>query len=903
MTLTAPPRHPGVADATRPHPTRQTSAAPAASRTLISDAELSRGRRGSSTGSCWRRHAAVRAGVPLPAVLDGHRRGEGTGRVRAAGADARPADVRSRRPTRRVGPAADRAVTSLNTAVLRDRRLADPARRRRRRRVRPVQAAPDASARWCSAAMLASLMLPAAALLVPAYLTVVDVPIFAREPAQHAVGAVAARRRQRVQHLRAQAVLRPDPRRSARLGRHRRRGPAAHAVEHRAAAVPPGARRGVDLRRSSAIWKDFLWPLLVLQDPEAQTLSVALSRLSNTSQVPPDRDDGRPGHRQHPDGRRLPDLPAQHHQRPVRRRAEGLTPLPSAATIRRSTSTAAHARSDSLDGKQVPRVHSRQPARGGGTRSSTRSTRAASPTATATASATSPASASRLAIWPTSGSTRSGSAPGTRRRWPTPATTSPTTATSTRSSAPCAEAEALIAEAHAAGIRIIIDIVPNHISDAAPVVPGGAGRRPGVRRERDLFWFRPGRGPDGDEPPNDWVVHFGGTTWTRTADPDGTPGDWYLHLFAPGAARPQLGPPAGARGVRGRPAVLVRPRRRRHPDRLGRAAGARTRRCPRSTRRPRAPVHRPRRGARDLPGWRRIADSYPGDRALIGEVWLPDAQRFANYLRPDELHTAFNFDFLGCPWDPGGCAQCIDDTLRRPRPGRRPRHLGAVQPRRDPARHPVRPGGHLVQLRRQARGRARPTSSSATGRARAAALLCLALPGSAYVYQGEELGLWEVEDIPAELRQDPMWHRSGHTDPGRDGCRVPLPWSGVTSRRSASARAGAAARPWLPQPADWKDRTAQAQTGDPHSMLELYRQALRMRRAEPALGDGAMPLAAVAARRAGVRPRTRASPASSTSPTARRAAARARGRPARQRAARRRPAPARHRGLAAAALI
>jgi alpha-glucosidase len=124
-------------------------------------------------------------------------------------------------------------------------------------------------------------------------------------------------------------------------------------------------------------------------------------------------------------------------------------------------------------------------------------------------------------------------------------------------------------------------------------------------------------------------------------------------------------------------------------------------------------------------------------------------------------------------------------------------------------------------------------------RARAAALLTLALPGSAYVYQGEELGLWEVEDIPYELRQDPMWHRSGHTDPGRDGCRVPLPWSGMEPPFGFSP-VGAPASPWLPQPLDWKDRTVQAQSGDPYSMLELYRTALRIRRAEPALGDGGL---------------------------------------------------------------
>jgi alpha-glucosidase len=124
-------------------------------------------------------------------------------------------------------------------------------------------------------------------------------------------------------------------------------------------------------------------------------------------------------------------------------------------------------------------------------------------------------------------------------------------------------------------------------------------------------------------------------------------------------------------------------------------------------------------------------------------------------------------------------------------------------------------------------------------RARAAALLMLALPGGAYVYQGEELGLPEVEDLPESVLQDPIWERSGHTDRGRDGCRVPIPWSGQSAPFGFSPE-GALAAPWLPQPADWGERSVAAQTGDETSMLELYRRALRMRREHPALGDGTL---------------------------------------------------------------
>jgi alpha-glucosidase len=124
-----------------------------------------------------------------------------------------------------------------------------------------------------------------------------------------------------------------------------------------------------------------------------------------------------------------------------------------------------------------------------------------------------------------------------------------------------------------------------------------------------------------------------------------------------------------------------------------------------------------------------------------------------------------------------------------------------------------------------------------TRRARAAILLALALPGSAYVYQGEELGLPEVADLPDEVLQDPMWRRSNGADRGRDGCRVPLPWSGSEPPFGFSPPAAAAA-PWLPQPGAWRDLTAEAERADPGSMLNLYREALRLRRAEDSLGDG-----------------------------------------------------------------
>ncbi|MEH0928824.1 glycoside hydrolase family 13 protein [Micromonospora sp. CPCC 205558] len=395
-----------------------------------------------------------------------------------------------------------------------------------------------------------------------------------------------------------------------------------------------------------------------------------------------------------------------------------------------------------------------------------------------------------------------------------------------------AEVEALIAEAHALGIRTIVDVVPNHCSDAHPWFQAALAGGPGAP-ERDLFWFRPGRGPNGDERPTDWVGEFGGETWTRTTNPDGTPGDWYLHLFAPQQPDFNWDHPRvreefedilrfwfdrGVDGIRIDSAGLlvkdgtlpeVRPDQP-HPfhDLDG--------------------VHEIYRG------WRRVADEY-ADRALIGEVWLPDRQRFANYLRPDELHAAFNFDFLGCAWDAAALRESIDGTLSAHAPVNAPATW--VLSNHDVTRHVTRYGRADTRFSFAAKREGIPTDLElGTRRARAAALLSLSLPGAAYIYQGEELGLYEVEDIPYALRQDPMWERSGRIDPGRDGCRVPLPWAGDEPPFEFSPEGAAA--PWLPQPADWKDRTASAQTGDSASMLELYRAAIQARRAEPALGDG-----------------------------------------------------------------
>lgn len=228
--------------------------------------------------------------------------------------------------------------------------------------------------------------------------------------------------------------------------------------------------------------------------------------------------------------------------------------------------------------------------------------------------------------------------------------------------------------------------------------------------------------------------------------------------------------------------------------------------------------------------WRRILDEYPGERIAVAEAWTPTVERTANYVRPDELHQAFNFQYLGTAWDAAELRTVIDSSLAAMRPVDAPATW--VLSNHDVTRHATRfanpPGGTQI--------RERGDRELGLRRARAATLLMLALPGSAYVYQGEELGLPDVTDLPDEVRQDPSFFRASGQDGFRDGCRVPIPWSGTAAPYGFGPAQGGPS--WLPQPAEWAELSVEAQTGDPTSTLELYRSALAIRRADAALGAG-----------------------------------------------------------------
>lgn len=386
-----------------------------------------------------------------------------------------------------------------------------------------------------------------------------------------------------------------------------------------------------------------------------------------------------------------------------------------------------------------------------------------------------------------------------------------------------AEAEKLIAQAHHAGLRVLLDIVPNHTSDQHKWFQAALA---GNEEARQRYIFRPGKGQDGAAPPNDWTSAFGGSAWTRVSD-----GSWYLHLFAP--AQPDLNwrhPQVRAefedilafwfdRGVDGF-RIDVAHGLIKDPDLpdLGSTTAEQLLAAPDRNDHP----HWDQEEVQEIyEGWRRLADSYDPPRTFVAEVWIGDPVRMARYLRPGRLHTAFNFDFLRAAWTAHDLRGVIERTITE---------LGApptwVLSNHDMVRVATRYGRPMGQELAPV-GTAPVDLTLGTRRARAAALLMLGLPGGAYIYQGEELGLPEVEDLPESSLQDPTWERSEHADRGRDGCRVPFPWHSDGASFGFSEES---TRPWLPAPAWFAEYSVECEQQTPQSTLRLYQRALQLRR-------------------------------------------------------------------------
>jgi alpha-glucosidase len=377
-----------------------------------------------------------------------------------------------------------------------------------------------------------------------------------------------------------------------------------------------------------------------------------------------------------------------------------------------------------------------------------------------------------------------------------------------------ADLDGLMADAKALGLRVIVDLVPNHTSHEHSWFRAALAAGPDSP-ERGRYIFRAGRGRNGEDPPNDWLSRFGGPAWSRVAD-----GEWYLHLFTPEQPDLNWRNPEVAeefesilrfwldRGVDGFRVDVAHGlfKDPAFPD-AGEGQDYRlvTDRKP-SPHWDQDDVHELYRS------WRKIVDSY-GDRILVAEAWVHPLERLARYIRPDEMHQAFNFHFLQTPWSAAELRRSIEWSIATSG------EVGAIPTwvlsNHDVERHVSRYGGGIIGHRR----------------ARAALLLMLALPGSTYLYQGEELGLPFV-DLPDSALRDPVWERSRHTVRGRDGSRVPMPWGGDEPPFQFGPNGTAT---WLPVPRSWRGLTVEAQAADPESMLSLYRQALRLRRQESAL--------------------------------------------------------------------
>lgn len=402
------------------------------------------------------------------------------------------------------------------------------------------------------------------------------------------------------------------------------------------------------------------------------------------------------------------------------------------------------------------------------------------------------------------------------------------------------DVDTLVEQAHARGIRVLLDLVPNHSSSEHPWFVELLAAGPGSPAW-DRYVVREGRGPNREEPPNNWRSVFHGRGWSQILDAEGEPtGYWYLHLFD--TTQPDLNwdnPEVHAefrdilrfwfdRGIDGFRIDVAHG--------LVKEAGLPDFAYPEDGDPDATPAmfdedvaHAPfwdQDGVHEIyREWRRVADEYDPPRVFCGETWVPNPERFARYQRPDELHTSFNFVYLEAGWDGERMRKAIDDTIAdHARVGAPPTW---VLSNHDVIRHRTRlaPVDDATGERDLERG---------LRRARAATVFTLALPGSMYIYQGEELGLPEVVDLPDEVRQDPAWFRSGGTDGRRDGCRVPIPWAGD----APSYGFGPGSASWLPQPADWSTMSVLTEQGVDGSTLELYRSALRARRESTALGEG-----------------------------------------------------------------
>jgi len=400
----------------------------------------------------------------------------------------------------------------------------------------------------------------------------------------------------------------------------------------------------------------------------------------------------------------------------------------------------------------------------------------------------------------------------------------------------------LIETAHALGLRVIADMVPNHTSSDHKWFREALDTKPGDKK-RDRYIFRNGKGKDGSRRPNNWQSVFGGSMWDRLRGEDGTPEQWYLHIFD--SSQPDLNwenPWVREqfkdilrfwldRGVDGFRVDVAHGMIKKaglpdySPPKAGASMGGEAD----------DPPYWGQDGVHEIwREWHDVLAEYEGDRVLCAEAWVGPLTKMALWVRPDEMHQAFNFDYMFAGWTAKDQRRVIDESIAAFG------GVGApptwVLSNHDVVRHASRlaltadsPQGDGIGPK----SKGKPDPVVGLRRARAATALMLALPGGAYLYQGEELGLPEVIELPDSARQDPTWFRTKGKKYGRDGCRVPIPWEANAPGYGFNTTGAA----WLPQPAEWAVYARDAQEGVPGSTLTMYEDALRLRRAKR-LGSG-----------------------------------------------------------------
>ena len=401
----------------------------------------------------------------------------------------------------------------------------------------------------------------------------------------------------------------------------------------------------------------------------------------------------------------------------------------------------------------------------------------------------------------------------------------------------------LVAESHSLGLKVIVDLVPNHSSSEHEWFKLALQAEPGSP-ERDRYIFRDGKGESGELPPTNWRSVFGGSAWTRVTEADGKAGQWYLHLFDSSQPdwnweNPEIIDEFNSilrfwldRGADGFRIDVAHSMKKdwNFPDldesNSDSYGGALTE----------ADIPHPfwnREGVHDINRrWRSVLDEYD-DRAMCAEAWVMPLSRMAKWVRPDEYHQTFNFGYLDCPWDATKLRSVIDESLAAFG------GVGApstwVLSNHDVVRHTSRFG--LTENPPQGQGigpeHKQPNEKLGLRRARAASAFMLGLPGGAYLYQGEELGLPEHSTLEHRYRQDPTYFRTNGEKVGRDGCRVPIPWE----HDKPSFGFGEAASTWLPQPNVFAKYARDVQEGVEGSTLELYKKLLQIRK-DYSLGSG-----------------------------------------------------------------